>query len=58
MLLRLAVSLGIASSPHPFSLRQLENHVINLKYKSMSLHWMGKDPRGLARVLETSSLLA
>lgn len=41
------VSLGIASSPHPFSLRQLENHVINLKYKSMS-SLDGKD-RGLAR---------
>lgn len=57
MLLRLAVSLVIASSPQPFSLRQLENQDIKLKYKTMSLHWMGKDPRGLARVLEISELI-
>lgn len=36
VLLRLAVSLVIASSPHPFALRQLENQVIKLKYKTMS----------------------
>ena len=33
------------------------NKDIKLKYKTMSLHCMGKAPRGLARVLETSQLI-